>query len=451
SAGPSASTQAPAPPPPLLPRFEQEWVKRVGESVGVTGLTPNGTLYIAEQITTLLKRIVYDGQKFALHGRRSKLKSKDIEAALDLLGVPELKPLGHILPEGLGLILVPNPIGEDLFVPEEREFDLSSLAASPPPPLPVKPYIRAHWLAYNGKVPNIAENIAQGTSEEDPVDKQETEELRTSALAKVTRKETAGGGSNCAGTTFRHSARDIPLIETVQLQMPQVEALSVEQQTYYKEIVEACVGMDDRKRQEALTSLEMDTGVQALLPRFALYIFDATRVNIINRSLTVLIYIGRIIRSLITNKSVSMEPCLHLILPSLLSCMVGKHLCCRPEVDNHWALRDFSAKNLNLILKAKETDGMLRHRVIQVLRKTFMDRASTFGQIYGTLYVLSDQMNAKEKNDIYERFIELTNACHPSAVQSQGDQAKMEASKVFPALSRMEQSMHKCHQLVSEK
>ena len=40
-----------------------------------------------------------------------------------------------------------------------------------------------------------------------------------------------------------------------------------EQQLYLREIMEACVGQDDRKRQEALQSLEVDTGLQAVLPR----------------------------------------------------------------------------------------------------------------------------------------------------------------------------------------
>ncbi|GMT06895.1 hypothetical protein PENTCL1PPCAC_29069, partial [Pristionchus entomophagus] len=452
SAGPSASSSQPAPalPAPLLPRFEQDWVKRVGESMGVTNLTPNGTLYIAEQITHLVKRIVYDGQKFALHGRRTKLKGKDIEAAMDLIGISELKPLGQILPEGHNLIHVPNPNGEDLFVPEEREFELSALAATPVPLLPVKPHIRAHWLAYNGKVPNIAENIAQGTSEDDPVDKKETEELKSAALAKVSRKETAGGSNNSAGMTFRHSAREIAMKETVQVQPPQVEVLSVEQQIYYKEIVEACVGTDDKKRQDALTSLEIDTGVQSLLPRLSVFIFDATRANIAQRCLSMLIYIGRIVRSLVVNKSVAIEPSLHHILPSLLSCMIGKHLCLRPEADNHWALRDFSSKTLIAILNRKEKDTMLKQRVFNVLREIFMDSASTYGQIYGTLMVINEVItDHNERFGIYNRFVDIMNACHPSAVQSQSEEMKMEAGRVYYYLAKMDQGMLRSYRLVS--
>ncbi|KAF8353975.1 taf-6.1 [Pristionchus pacificus] len=442
TAGPSSSTTQVAPPPPLLPRFEQEWVKRIADSMGTSNaLTPNGTLYIAEQITTLIRRIVYDGQKFAIHGRRAKLKAKDIESAMELLGLSHLKPLGHILPEGQNLIHIPNPNGEDLFVPEDRELELNSLIATPIPPLPVKPHIRAHWLAYNGKVPNIAENVSQGTSEEDPIDLKETEELKSAALAKVSRKETAGGSSNEAGTSFRHSVREIPTKETVQLQQLQVEALSVEQQIYYKDIIEACVGNDDKnsdlRRQDALTSLEIDTGVQALLPRLGAFIFDATRHNISQRCMSMLIYIGRIIRSLVVNKSVSIEPSLHHILPSLLSCMIGKNLCLRPDKDNHWALRDYSAKTLVDILHRKETDQSLRQRIVDVLRKTFMDTSSTYGQIYGTLFVINEVMNINERYEIYNRFVDIMNACHPSAVQSQGDDVKVDAGKVYFQLAFM--------------
>ncbi|GMT35748.1 hypothetical protein PFISCL1PPCAC_27045, partial [Pristionchus fissidentatus] len=422
------------PQPTIMPRLEQDWVKRVGESMGVTNLTPNGSLYIAEQITHLIKRVVYDGHKFALHGRRCKMKSRDIEAAMDLLGLPDLKPLGHILPEGQNLVHVPNSMGDDLYVPEEREFDLSQLAATPTPPLPVKPYIRAHWLVYNGKVPNIPENVPQGKTEDDQVDK-EADDMKKAALARVRRTETAGASNSSAGTTFRHSVKEITTIETVQVQPPQVETLSVEQQIYYKEIVEACVGQDDKKsfsfRQDALTSLEIDTGVQSLLPRISVFIFDAVRANIAQRCLSMLIYIGRIIRSLVVNKSVQIEPSLHHLLPSLISCMIGKNLCLQPDRDNHWALRDFSAKTLIVIMSKKEKDTSLRERIVKVMKKIFMDSTSTYGQIYGTLIMINEVMNSQEKYELYNRYVDVMNACHPSAVQSQNAETKLEAGKVY--------------------
>ena len=43
--------------------------------------------------------------------------------------------------------------------------------------------------------------------------------------------------------------------------------LSVEQQLYYKEITEACVGSDEGRRAEALQSLASDPGLHQMVPR----------------------------------------------------------------------------------------------------------------------------------------------------------------------------------------
>ena len=56
-------------------------------------------------------------------------------------------------------------------------------------------------------------------------------------------------------------------METVSVKQLATHELSVEQQLYYKEITEACVGSDETKRQEALTSLACDPGLHQMLPR----------------------------------------------------------------------------------------------------------------------------------------------------------------------------------------
>ena len=50
--------------------------------------------------------------------------------------------------------------------------------------------------------------------------------------------------------------------------------LSVEQQIYFKEVTEACVGSDEHKRTEALNSLSTDPGLHQLLPRIILFISE---------------------------------------------------------------------------------------------------------------------------------------------------------------------------------
>jgi transcription initiation factor TFIID subunit 6 len=49
-------------------------------------------------------------------------------------------------------------------------------------------------------------------------------------------------------------------METVNVKQLAKHELSVEQQLYYKEITEACVGSDESRRAEALQSLACDPG-----------------------------------------------------------------------------------------------------------------------------------------------------------------------------------------------
>ncbi len=37
---------------------------------------------------------------------------------------------------------------------------------------------------------------------------------------------------------------------------------------------------------------------------------------------------------------------LHDLVPAISTCVLSKQLCLRPDVDNHWALRDFAARQM---------------------------------------------------------------------------------------------------------
>ncbi len=42
---------------------------------------------------------------------------------------------------------------------------------------------------------------------------------------------------------------------------------------------------------------------------------------------------------------------LHELLPAIMSCLLSKQLCARPDVDNHYALREFCARLIGQIIK----------------------------------------------------------------------------------------------------
>lgn len=83
--------------------------------------------------------------------------------------------------------------------------------------------------------------------------------------------------------------------------------LSVEQQLYYKEITEACVGSDEARRAEALQSLSADPGLHEMLARMCTFIAEGVRVNVVQNHLALLIYLMRMVKALLENPSLYLE------------------------------------------------------------------------------------------------------------------------------------------------
>ena len=86
-------------------------------------------------------------------------------------------------------------------------------------------------------------------------------------------------------------ATKLKTMETVNVKQLAKHELSVEQQLYYKEITEACVGSDESRRAEALQSLACDPGLHQMLPRLCTFIAEGVRVNVVQHNLAILIYL----------------------------------------------------------------------------------------------------------------------------------------------------------------
>ena len=129
----------------------------------------------------------------------------------------------------------------------------------------------------------------------------------------------------------------------------------MEQRLYYKEITEACVGSDEPRRAEALQSLACDPGLHQMLPRLCTFIAEGVRVNVVQHNLAILIYLMRMVKSLLENQTLFLEKYLHELIPAVTTCIVARQLCARPDVDNHWALRDFASRLMSNICKNVHT------------------------------------------------------------------------------------------------
>jgi len=300
---------------------------------------------LAEQATFRIRTLLQTAQKYAMHAKRQKLNAEDLDLALKAQGQEPL--YGLCASEHIPFRFASGG-GRELHFLDDKELDLNDLVKNQPmPKIPMAPSLRAHWLAIDGVQPSIPENPPASSKDQMLMDS-------TNPLGKLTKKDAM---DNKLGTLLQtaqkpfHAAPRLKTTETVNVKQLAKHELSVEQQLYYKEITEACVGSDESRRAEALTSLQVDPGLHQMLPRLCTFIAEGVRVNVVQHNLAILIYLMRMVKSLLENQTLFLEKYLHELIPAVTTCIVARQLCARPDVDNHWALRDFASRLINSICK----------------------------------------------------------------------------------------------------
>ncbi|XP_022823284.1 transcription initiation factor TFIID subunit 6 isoform X2 [Spodoptera litura] len=339
-------------------------MKTIAESIGIANLGDDAAKELADDVTYRLKLIVQDSMKFMHHSKRQKLSITDIDNALKIKNIE--CQYGFIQPDSLPFRFASGG-GRELHFVEEKEVDLSDILSAPPPKIPLDVSVRAHWLSVDGVQPTVPENPpplskeAQKLESVDPISK----------LSKPTNKDAAG--KPMCGKAARLKAS-----ESVHVKQLATHELSVEQQLYYKEITEACVGSDEGRRAEALQSLACDPGLHEMLPRMCTFISEGVKVNVVQNNLALLIYLMRMVKALLDNQSLYLEKYLHELIPSVSTCIVSRQLCLRPEMDNHWALRDFAARLMAQICKTFNTStNNLQTRVTRLFAKALQCPSQT--------------------------------------------------------------------------
>lgn len=346
-----------------------ESVKIVAESVGLSDLSDAVLTYIADEMTFRLRHTVQDAKKLMWHGKRRKLSTADIDQALRLHNVEplygfhasEFVPFRHA-----------TGGGRDIHFTEEKDIDLSEIISSQVPKVPLEISIRAHWLSIDGDQPAVPEN--PGTVSRDL---QRLDSHDPSVKTAINRPQKVGD------LPHRTKAK-IP--EKVRLKELTTHELSIEQQLYYKEVTEACVGSDETRRSEALHSLTSDPGLYQMLPHFSTFISEGVKVNVTQNNLALLIYLMRMVKSLMDNPTLYLEKYLHELIPALMSCIISRQLCLRPDIDNHWALRDFAARLLAQLCKTFTTSSnMIQTRITKMLSAALQADTAPLATHYGAI------------------------------------------------------------------
>uniref|UniRef100_A0A1D1YYC3 Transcription initiation factor TFIID subunit 6 n=2 Tax=Anthurium amnicola TaxID=1678845 RepID=A0A1D1YYC3_9ARAE len=286
----------------LVPK---ESIEVIAQSIGFGNLSPDAALALAPDVEYRVREIMQEAIKCMRHSKRTILTADDVDSALSLRNVEPIYGFASGDP-----LRFKRAVGhKDLFYIDDKEVDLKEVIEAPFPKAPLDTAVATHWLAIEGVQPAIPENV--------PV-----EAFVSPAESKK----------------LEHNKEDALPID---IKLPVKHVLSRELQLYFDKITELTLSRSDSVLfKEALVSLATDSGLHPLVPYFSYFIADEVTRSL--NDLPPLIALMRVVRSLLCNPHIHVEPYLHQLMPSIITCLVAKRLGHR-LADNHWELRDFSA------------------------------------------------------------------------------------------------------------
>lgn len=334
----------------------KEAIEVIAQSIGITNLSPDVSLTLAPDVEYRLREIIQEAIKCMRHSRRTALTAHDVDTALILRNVEPIYGFGS------GGDKVPLRFKraaaaghKDLYYIDDKDVNFKHVIEAPLPKPPLDTSLSSHWLAIEGVQPAIPENV--------PI-------------------EALGVISDGKKSDYKDDGLSIDV------KLPVKDILSRELQLYFEKVTELTVKRSESAIfKQALVSLATDSGLHPLVPYFIQFIADEVSRNLNNFSL--LFAVMRIARSLLQNPYIHIEPYLHQLMPSIITCLVAKRLGNRFS-DNHWELRNFTA---NLVASICKRFGHAYHnlqpRIMRTLVHVFLDPTKSLPQHYGSIQGLA--------------------------------------------------------------
>ncbi|OOQ85578.1 Transcription initiation factor TFIID subunit 6 [Penicillium brasilianum] len=332
-------------------------IRDVAESVGITNLNHDVTENLARDVEYRVAQVLEEALKCMRHGKRTLLTTQDISHALRNLDVEPLYGYESLRPLRFGEASL-GP-GQPLFYVEDEEVDFEKLINAPLPKVPREVSFTGHWLAVEGVQPSIPQNPTAA-------DSRNLELVSKGPNANSTLAAMSGSGEVSVKPTVKH-------------------VLSKELQLYFEKVCSAFLDeTSEEYRTSAYASLRDDPGLHQLVPYFVQFI--AEKVTHSLKDIFVLTQVMHMAEALVQNTSLYVDPYIASLVPSILTCLVGRQLGGASDLSEQFALRDLAASLLGLIAKKfSHSSHMLKPRLVRSCLKSFLDPSKPFGAHYGAV------------------------------------------------------------------
>ncbi|KAK5152343.1 hypothetical protein LTR04_006426, partial [Oleoguttula sp. CCFEE 6159] len=347
-------------------------IQDVAESVGIASLHKDVVDHLARDVEYRIGQVIEEALKFMRHAKRTTLGTQDISQALRVLDVEPLYGYESTRPLRFGETSI-GP-GQPIFYVEDEEVDFEKLINAPLPKVPREISFTgkgrfeqpvAHWLAVEGVQPSIPQNPTSADSRH--------QELLPKGPGAYPYQAAISGNDNVSVK---------PLVKHI---------LSKELQLYFERICSAILDeANDEYRSAAFASLRTDPGLHQLVPYFVQFV--AEKVTHSLKSLFTLTQTMHLTAAMLNNPTLYVTPYIASIVPSVLTCLVGKHL---GSIDMdaptaHFALRDLAGSLLiDIAKKYGQSSTTLRPRIARSCLKQFLDPNKPFRTHYGAILGLT--------------------------------------------------------------
>ncbi|XP_027050188.1 TAF6-like RNA polymerase II p300/CBP-associated factor-associated factor 65 kDa subunit 6L [Pocillopora damicornis] len=313
-------------------------VKLYAEIFGVQTLTDDLASSLAEDVTYRLRETLQSASQFMKHAKRRRLSSEDFNKALERSSTEPIYGYGSM--DDVLFRSAPTKDG-DIFFVEDKEISLRELAMNVVIPTdPGQRSVKANWLSAEGTLP-----------------------AGSHAQPNVGRVNNDGGS----------------------IQRPLSQACL----SYYEQVTKAILGDDEQCNRVALSDLKTNPKIYSLLAYFVNFI--ASGVKTYSHDLTQLSKLLSMVRSLIDNSSLFLEPYVIQLVTAVMYCLLESLAASLNPKNDHWRLRDEAASILARISrKCSNPVNYLRQQLLMTLQEVLLDDGRPFCSHYGAVVGLTE-------------------------------------------------------------